>query len=108
MGFVRFVAVFVICFGVTSAFSKKVKYVSIGTGGVTGVYYPVGGSIAKMVNSKKDKYKLRVSAESTGGSVYNINAVKTGDLDFGIAQSDKLFSCISRSARMGQKAFERS
>mgnify|MGYP001824969874 CR=1 FL=1 len=62
---------------------------TIGTGGVTGVYYPAGQAIATMVNAQQDTYHIKASAEATGGSVYNINAVLSGDLDFGIAQSDR-------------------
>ncbi|MCG8337522.1 MAG: TAXI family TRAP transporter solute-binding subunit [Proteobacteria bacterium] len=72
-----------------SAFAAKYKYVTIGTGGVTGVYYPTGGAIAKMVNVKKKQYGIRATVESTGGSVFNINAILAGDLEFGIAQSDR-------------------
>ncbi len=92
----RYLIALAVCLGVSySHAKKKVSFVSLGTGGVTGVYYPVGGSIAKMVNAKKDRYKLRVSVESTGGSVFNINAVKTGELEFGIAQSDKLYHAFN-------------
>jgi len=66
-------------------------FVTIGTGGVTGVYYPTGGAISRMVNAKKDVYGIRATVESTGGSVFNINAVLGGDLDFGIAQSDRQY-----------------
>lgn len=69
--------------------SSETRFISIGTGGVSGVYYPVGGAIAKMVNRKEEAYHIRASAEATKGSVYNINAVLSGDLDFGIAQSDR-------------------
>ncbi len=65
------------------------QFATIGTGGVTGVYYPAGGSISKMVNKKSDVYGLKVTVESTGGSVFNINAVMAGDLEFGIVQSDR-------------------
>ncbi len=51
------------------------QYVTIGTGGVTGVYYPTGGAIAKMVNKKRKEYNLRATVESTGGSVFNVNAI---------------------------------
>jgi len=77
---------------------KKRRFVTIGTGGVTGVYYPAGGVIAKFVNRKKDVYGIRMSVESTGGSVYNINAVLSGDLDFGIAQSDKQYQALKGRA----------
>ena len=64
------------------------KFVTIGTGGVTGVYYVVGGSICRLVNKDRAKTNLRCSVESTGGSAYNVNAIKGGELDFGMAQSD--------------------
>ena len=69
--------------------ATPVAYVTIGTGGVTGVYYPTGQAIARMINTQQDTYHIKASAESTGGSVYNINAILSGDLDFGIAQSDR-------------------
>ena len=64
------------------------RFVSIGTGGVTGVYYPTGGAICRLVNKDRKKHGIRCSAESTGGSVYNINTVREGELEFGVAQSD--------------------
>ncbi|MCK5348325.1 MAG: TAXI family TRAP transporter solute-binding subunit, partial [Desulfobacula sp.] len=67
------------------------SFVTIGTGGITGVYYPTGGAIAKIVNRKKDEYGIRCTVESTGGSVFNINAIMAGDLEFGVAQSDRQY-----------------
>ncbi|MGB7184373.1 MAG: TAXI family TRAP transporter solute-binding subunit [Burkholderiaceae bacterium] len=64
------------------------EFISIGTGGVTGVYYPTGGAICRLVNKGRKDHGLRCSAESTGGSVYNINTVRAGELEFGVAQSD--------------------
>ncbi|GAB5374031.1 MAG: TAXI family TRAP transporter solute-binding subunit [Acuticoccus sp.] len=64
------------------------KFMTIGTGGVTGVYYPTGGAICRLVNRGRRDHGIRCSAESTGGSVYNINTVRAGELDFGVAQSD--------------------
>ena len=64
------------------------KFVTIGTGGVTGVYYAVGGAICRLVNKDRVKTGIRCSVESTGGSVYNVNAIKSGELDFGMTQSD--------------------
>jgi TRAP transporter TAXI family solute receptor len=64
------------------------KFVTIGTGGVTGVYYAVGGAICRLVNKDRAKTNLRCSVESTGGSGYNVNTIKIGELDFGMAQSD--------------------
>src|SRR5665647_745400 len=64
------------------------KFITIGTGGITGVYYAVGGAICRLVNKDRAKHGMRCSVESTGGSVYNVNTVKAGELDFGMAQSD--------------------
>jgi TRAP transporter TAXI family solute receptor len=69
----------------------KTTFVTIGTGGITGVYYPTGGAIAKIVNKKRKEYGLRCTVESTGGSVFNINSIMSGDLEFGVAQSDRQY-----------------
>ena len=73
---------------------QRMRFVTIGTGGLTGVYYPAGGAISRTVNKKKDQYNLKATVESTGGSVFNINAVMSGDLEFGIAQSDRQFQAM--------------
>jgi TRAP transporter TAXI family solute receptor len=70
---------------------EKATFVTIGTGGVTGVYYPTGGAISRMINGKYDQYKIKATVESTSGSVFNINAVINGDLEFGVAQSDRQY-----------------
>jgi len=74
--------------GLPSSALAQQKFVTIGTGGVTGVYYAVGGAICRLVNKDRAKHGLRCSVESTGGSVYNVNTIKAGELDFGMAQSD--------------------
>ena len=73
--------------GLTGAAAQD-KFMTIGTGGVTGVYYPAGGAICRLVNRGRRDHGIRCSAEATGGSVYNINTVRSGELDFGVAQSD--------------------
>ncbi|WP_417683778.1 TAXI family TRAP transporter solute-binding subunit [Roseibium sp.] len=64
------------------------QFISIGTGGVTGVYYPTGGAICRLVNKDRKEHGIRCSVESTGGSIYNINTIRAGELEFGVAQSD--------------------
>ncbi len=74
-------------------------FVTIGTGGVTGVYYPTGGAICRLVNKGKKEHGIRCSVESTGGSVYNINAIAGGELDMGVAQSDVQFQAYNGTGK---------
>lgn len=64
------------------------QFITIGTGGVTGVYYPTGGAICRLVNKDRKEHGIRCSVESTGGSVYNTRTIRQGELDFGVVQSD--------------------
>jgi TRAP transporter TAXI family solute receptor len=64
------------------------QFITIGTGGVTGVYYPTGGAICRLVNKDRKEHGIRCSVESTGGSVYNTRTIRRGELDFGVVQSD--------------------
>ncbi len=87
--------IFILAIG-TEVFAKK--FVTIGTGGVTGVYYPTGGAISRMVNKKPELYDIKATVESTGGSVYNVNAVMSGDLEFGVVQSDRQYQAVNGMA----------
>ena len=64
------------------------EFITIGTGGVTGVYYPTGGAICRLVNKGRKEHGIRCSVESTGGSVYNLKTIRAGELEFGVVQSD--------------------
>ena len=79
------------------------KFISIGTGGVTGVYYPTGGAICRLVNKNRKKHGIRCSAESTGGSIYNINTVRNGELEFGVAQSDWQYHAYNGTSKFKDK-----
>ncbi|MEL7106501.1 MAG: TAXI family TRAP transporter solute-binding subunit [Pseudomonadota bacterium] len=75
------------------------EFITIGTGGVTGVYYPTGGAICRLVNKGRRDHGIRCSVESTGGSVYNINTIREGELEFGVAQSDWQYHAYNGSSR---------
>lgn len=77
------------------------RFIAIGTGAVTGVYYPVGGAIATLLDNDADA-GIKASVESTGGSVFNINAVIVGDLDLGIAQADKQYQAYHGEAEWAE------
>ena len=78
------------------------RFVTIGTGGITGVYYAVGGAICRLVNKDRAKNGIRCSVESTGGSVYNVNTIKAGELDFGMAQSDVQYQAYHATGKFTQ------
>ena len=79
--------------GVSEANNRT--FINIGTGGLTGVYYPAGGAISRMINKKSKLYGIKSHPESTDGSVYNINAVINGDLELGLAQSDRQYQAYN-------------
>ena len=81
------------------------KFVTIGTGGVTGVYYAVGGAICRLMNKDRAKTGIRCSVESTGGSAFNINTIQGGELDFGMAQSDVHYNAIKGEGQYKDKPF---
>ncbi len=83
------------------------EFITIGTGGVTGVYYPTGGAICRLVNKGRKEHGIRCSVESTGGSVYNINTIREGELEFGVAQSDWQYHAYNGSSKFEEAgAFE--
>ena len=71
------------------------QFITIGTGGITGVYYPTGGAICRLVNKGRKDHGLRCSVESTAGSVYNVDRIRFGELDMGIAQSDVQYNAYN-------------
>lgn len=81
----------------------ETTFIAIGTGGMTGLYYPTGGAIAKLVNEKRSVFGLRATVESTGGSVFNVNAIMAGDLDFGVVQSDRQYQAVNGLAEWKEK-----
>lgn len=82
------------------------EFISIGTGGVTGVYYPTGGAICRLVNKDRKDHGIRCAVESTGGSVYNVNTIKAGELEFGVAQSDVQYHAYNGTGNYEGDAFE--
>jgi hypothetical protein len=68
--------------------ASDTKVITVGTGAVTGVYYPAGGAICRLMNMDRKEHGIRCLVESTGGSMYNLNALRDGELDFATVQSD--------------------
>ncbi len=81
--------------GAASRADAADRFITIGTAGVTGVYYAVGGAVCRLVNKGRKEHGIRCSVESTGGSVFNVNSIRNGELDIGMAQSDSQFHAIN-------------
>ncbi len=64
------------------------KFISVGTAGITGAYYPVGGTICRLINRSSKDHSIRCIVEPTGGSIYNLNALRQGEIDVAFVQSD--------------------
>lgn len=80
----------------TQAIAEQ-QFITIGTGGQTGVYFVVGQSVCRMVNRNSDEHGVRCNAPSTGGSVANVNGMKSGELDMGVVQSDVHYRAFNGS-----------
>ncbi|MES9904876.1 MAG: TAXI family TRAP transporter solute-binding subunit [Sedimenticola sp.] len=89
--------------GAVSTANAADSFITIGTGGVTGVYYPTGGSICRLVNKNRKSHGIRCSVESTGGSVYNLNTIRAGELDMGVAQSDWQYHAYNGTSKFKDK-----
>lgn len=77
-------------FAAASAHAAEEKII-IGTAGVTGVYYPAGGAICRLVNRGRKEHGVRCGVESTGGSINNLELLRKRDLQLGVVQSDLLY-----------------
>jgi TRAP transporter TAXI family solute receptor len=91
----------------TQAATAQERFITIGTGGQTGVYYVVGQSICRLVNRNTATSNLKCTAPSTGGSIANINAIKAGDMDMGVAQSDWQYHAYNGTSQFEGDKFDK-
>jgi TRAP transporter TAXI family solute receptor len=90
------------------AIGAEQRFTSVGTGGLTGVYYPTGGAICRLLNKGRKEHGIRCSVESTGGSIFNLNSIASGELDFGVAQSDWQYHAYHGSSKFSQQGPNKS
>jgi TRAP transporter TAXI family solute receptor len=88
--------------------SVEQRFISIGTGGLTGVYYPTGGAICRLLNKGRKNHGIRCSVESTGGSIFNLNTIAAKELDFGVAQSDLQYHAYHGSSKFSSQGANKS
>jgi TRAP transporter TAXI family solute receptor len=100
----RGLAASVLLVGASLGSAGAETFITIGTGGVTGVYYPTGGAICRLVNKDRADHGIRCSVESTGGSGYKINTMRSGELDMGIVQSDIQYKALKGEGEEFQAA----
>jgi TRAP transporter TAXI family solute receptor len=79
----------------TPAFAQE--QLSIATGGTGGVYFPMGGGLAEVINNHVDGYAA--TAEVTGASVENMGLIATGDADLALALADTVAQAYSGTGR---------
>jgi uncharacterized protein len=101
-------------FASSDALAQNKRFIAIGTGGPTGVYFAVGNAICRLVGKEAAegrktgrKHGIRCSAPSTGGSTYNIGQISQGELDFGVAQSDWQYHAYNGTAPKRVKPFKK-
>ena len=92
---------------VGTSVAAQERFITIGTGGQTGVYFVVGQSICRLVNRGTADHNLKCTAPSTGGSIANINAIKAGDMDMGVAQSDWQFHAFNGSSEFDGDPYDK-
>jgi TRAP transporter TAXI family solute receptor len=80
-------------------------FASVGTGQLNGIYYPIGKAICQIVNRDLHRHGVRCSPEATPGSIYNVAALKSGELEFAIVQSDVQFAAYHGEDTWTGKAF---
>ncbi|MFM9269414.1 TAXI family TRAP transporter solute-binding subunit [Halomonas elongata] len=84
---------------------EEEQFITIGTGGQTGVYYVVGQSVCRLVNRLEDA-NIKCNAPSTGGSVANINGIRSGELNMGVAQSDVQYQAYNGTGNFEGDAYK--
>lgn len=83
----------------SSAVAQEPSFVTIGTGVITGLYYPAGGAICRLVNKGRVQHDIRCAVEATDGSLFNLAALRRGEMDMAIVQSDWQFHAYKGTAR---------
>jgi TRAP transporter TAXI family solute receptor len=75
------------------------RFVRIATGSPGGVYYPLGGAICRFFNLASERHGLRCTAEPSAGSIANLTALRAGQVEVAIVQSDVQADAVRAGGR---------
>ncbi len=93
--------------GVPPELQAEETFVTIGGGDYTGVYFPTGLAMATLLNNRRHDYGIRATVEATKGTIFNINALMAGQLEFGLAQADNQYYAVNGMAAWETKGPQR-
>lgn len=104
-GFLTTLLLLLTCFVADDGVAEDahVHKIDIGTGSLTGVYYPAGKAICGVLGAGKPSHAFGCRALNTGGSIYNLQNVHNGKLQLGVAQADTLFRAWDGQAPFKEK-----
>lgn len=97
----RIFGVFALLVSFAAAPAYAQTQLSVATGGTGGVYYPMGGGIAEIINKHVEGFSA--TAEVTGASVENMGLIATGDADFAIGLADTVQQSYAGTGRFEGK-----
>ena len=84
---------------VLSAGPLPAEEIFIGTGSRAGVYFQVGRATCRLLNAETARHGLSCSAPPTAGSISNLEAIRAGELQLGVVQSDWQYHAYQGSGR---------
>jgi hypothetical protein len=106
----KLIITFIACFITSGLFGAlpddlqaEEVFITIGGGDFSGVYFPTGLAISKMINQRRPEYHIRATVEATMGSTFNLNAMMAGHMDFGLAQSDIQYHAVTGMGNWSEK-----
>ncbi len=91
-------SVVVIALAFTAAAVESAEVI-VGTGSPAGVYYQVGKAICRLVNAGTGEHGITCKSPSTAGSIFNLENIREGKLQFGVVQSDWQFHALNGTQR---------
>ena len=91
--------------GACSPDGAPVRHLTIATGGTGGIYFPLGGAIARIYTENLPG--INVSAQSTGGSLFNCGAVERGQADVGFTMADVAYQAYHQGTDVQPEPYQR-